>query len=633
MGGDIVTALKGCYRFAWGARSVIFSLLVVLAVLVTPLLAAMPVYADWGADTRLTNVAGNSKEPSIAVWGNSVHIVWFDSRDGNDEIYYKRSTDGGATWGADIRLTDNLSASENPSIAVSGNNVHIAWYDNRDGNPEIYYKRSTDSGASWGTDTRLTNAAGNSYTPSIAVSGSNVHVAWHDSRDGNEEIYYKRSTDAGITWGADTRLTNAAGNSALTSIAVSGNNIHIAWQDERDGNWEIYYKSSADGGITWGADTRLTNAVSDSKYPSIAVSGNRVHVVWQDRRGGNFQIYYKRSTDGGITWAADTRLVNSPELSQFPSIAASGNNVHVAWQDNRGQYYPKWEIYYKRSVDGGNTWGTDTRLTNAPDNSEIPVIAVACGYVHVAWQDLRDGNYEIYYEKYTPIPTITSFSPASGGPGTTVVITGTDFTCADAVSFGGTAAASFNVDSDTQITAIAGNGATGKITVTMVSGTGTSADDFNFNSLIGTTPHGASMSVTGPTIAQQGPVPMSSISVSSASLSAARVAPGAPVTVTANIVNTGTANGTSSIKVYVNGKEENSQGVAVNRGSNTPVTFKINRSEPGTYTVYVGGTNAGSFTVEQFADSNMVLYISGALILFAFAIGFIYITRRKQPGR
>jgi hypothetical protein len=51
--------------------------------------------------------------------------------------------------------------------------------------------------------------------------------------------------------------------------------------------------------------------------------------------------------------------------------------------------------------DGVTAWGAVIRLTNVPDNSEIPSVAVSGNNVHVSWQDLRDGNYEIYYKKYT----------------------------------------------------------------------------------------------------------------------------------------------------------------------------------------------------------------------------------------
>jgi hypothetical protein len=128
--------------------------------------------------------------------------------------------------------------------------------------------------------------------------------------------------------------------------------------------------------------------------------------------------------------------------------------------------------------------------------------------------------------------------------------------------------------------------------------------------------------------ASQKPVTLSNISVKSASLSATKVAPGDPVTVTASVANTGTGNGASMVKVYVNGAEESSQGVTVNSGGASSVSFTLSRNEPGTYSVYVGGTQAGSFTVDEFTP-NTVLYISGALVFFALVIAVIYMTRRR----
>ena len=323
--------------------------------------------AQWQPDVRLTNnpaksYTSNNNAWCIAASGNGVHVVWRDFRDGNWEIYYKRSTDGGIRWGADARLTNDTAMSHNPSIAVSGSIVHVIWIDFRDGNFEIYYKRSSDAGVSWGGDTRLTNNSASSGDPSLSVSGSVVHVVWYDFRDGNYEIYYKRSTNGGMNWGSDIRLTINSASSWSPSVGVSGSVAHVVWVDNRNGNWEIYYKRSADAGISWGADTRLTNSPDTSWYPSVTVSGSAIHVVWSDARDGNFEIYYKRSTDGGVSWGPDTRLTNNSANSEYPSVSVFGSAVHVVWQDPRDSNY---EIYYKRDPTG-NPIG----IINI--NSEIP---------------------------------------------------------------------------------------------------------------------------------------------------------------------------------------------------------------------------------------------------------------------
>jgi isoquinoline 1-oxidoreductase beta subunit len=79
----------------------------------------------------------------------------------------------------------------------------------------------------------------------------------------------------------------------------------------------------------------------------------------------------------------------------------------------------------------------------------------------------------------TSSPTITSFTPASGPVGTVVTITGTLFTGATRVTFGGTSATTFSVVSATQIRATVPRRArTGRISITAPAGTASSATNF-----------------------------------------------------------------------------------------------------------------------------------------------------------
>jgi hypothetical protein len=95
------------------------------------------------------------------------------------------------------------------------------------------------------------------------------------------------------------------------------------------------------------------------------------------------------------------------------------------------------------------------------------------------------GSLEIYivYTGSAIVPVVSSFSPSVGGPGTSVTITGGNFTGATSVSFNGTSA-SFTVTDDSHISATVPSGATaGTITVFNPSGSGTSAGSFTPSTL------------------------------------------------------------------------------------------------------------------------------------------------------
>ena len=378
------------------------TLLTVLSMVIAPAAAQI----TWSSDIRLTDDPADSKEQSIAMDSSgNVHIAWYDKRDGNYEIYYTKLDNAGATLVDDTRLTDDPSYSWYPDIATDSNdNIHIAWRDKRDGNDEIYYTKLNNTGYTLVDDTRLTSDTARSYQPSIVVdSNGNIHIAWRDNRDGNYEIYYTKLNNTGYTLVDDTRLTDDPADTRYPDIAADSNdNIHIAWYDKRDGNFEIYYTKLNNTGYTLVDDTRLTDDPADTRYPDIAADSNdNIHIAWYDKRDGNFEIYYTKLNNTGYTLVDDTRLTDATSDSKESSIAVdSSDNVHIAWYDRRA-VDANMEIYYTQLNNTGYTLVDDTRLTDAPENSNKPSIAVDSNdNIHIAWHDKRDGGkYEIYYKK------------------------------------------------------------------------------------------------------------------------------------------------------------------------------------------------------------------------------------------
>ena len=372
----------------------------------------------WSEDTRLTEDDDiDSLRPAVAISGNSVYVVWSDHRDGNDEIYFKKSSDGGITWGPDVRLTNTSKASDCPDITVSPNgHIHVVWRESHGTGPQgqphqIHYMRSEDGGNTWMDVKQLTAyPASYAYTyciPAICSDSQRLYLVWHDNREGGwHNPYYKISTDDGATWSADTRLSNERISSHLPSVASDGaGGVHVVFSSNNGAttNSRIYYKRSLDWGSTWDTDVRLCTGDGSSISPSVAVDGNNVHVIWMSDKTGCYELYYRKSSDRGTTWGPEVQLTETDGNSSCTSgynkaIAVSGEKVRVVWMDQRDG---NWEIYYKESTDGGATWSDDVRLTDDPAISYCPDIAATTDEIHVVWQDERDGNYEIYYKRLT----------------------------------------------------------------------------------------------------------------------------------------------------------------------------------------------------------------------------------------
>jgi hypothetical protein len=106
---------------------------------------------------------------SIDILG-SPYTVWEERAYSN--ILFKRNT---ISFDPSINLTNyDTGASTAPAIAASGNNVCVVWDDNSLGNFEIFYKRSTNGGDTFGSTVNLSNvtAAGGTATPAIAASNN-----------------------------------------------------------------------------------------------------------------------------------------------------------------------------------------------------------------------------------------------------------------------------------------------------------------------------------------------------------------------------------------------------------------------------------------------------------------------------
>ncbi len=173
---------------------------------------------------------------------------------------------------------------------------------------------------------------------------------------------------------------------------------------------------------------------------------------------------------GTATSATNFTVTTTPSISSFsPTSGPVGTSVRINGSGFGGATAVRFNGV-SASPFTVNTQGTriDTKVPSGATTGRITVTTPGGTATSAT-------NFTVTAQA----PTVTSFSPTSGRAGTTVTITGTNFTGATAVRFGGVSATSFAVNSATQITATVPVGAvTGKIGVTTSAGTGTSATVF-----------------------------------------------------------------------------------------------------------------------------------------------------------
>ncbi len=142
---------------------------------------------------------------------------------------------------------------------------------------------------------------------------------------------------------------------------------------------------------------RLTYAGGDShtnrgngRAICVDPSGT-LHIVWEDARAGNFEIYYRWIK--GDSLSPEIRITSSPERSTHACVTADSNYVYVVWQELKGAYH---DLHYAR-LQGGRVV-VSRRLTRIAVDSKCPVIKLdRSGNLHLAWHEGPYGLSGIYY--------------------------------------------------------------------------------------------------------------------------------------------------------------------------------------------------------------------------------------------
>ncbi len=303
---------------------------------------------------QITNNLSKQMTPAVTynVGGGNYLVAWEDNRHGQWEIYAQLWNCAKQSVNAAVRITNNASHQLAPDVACgkSPTGCWVVWEDFRNGQWEIYGQRLTVAGALVGGNVRLTNNASIQRYPTITRNPENTGcalesfmVAWQDSRNSantGTDIYIQQLDNLGALCGGNLAVTNALGNQMYPDLAygTTNNAYQVVWQDQRNGNADIYGRRVNANGAGIGGDFSLSIvAPSNQSRPAVCYGStpNRFNTVWYDLRAGNLDVYGQRSLGGGGLVGVNFAIANSANSETRPAIAYSSNaNIFfVVWTD------------------------------------------------------------------------------------------------------------------------------------------------------------------------------------------------------------------------------------------------------------------------------------------------------------
>ena len=292
---------------------------------------------DSGATWAFTIAArgnGELDKPALAVRGQNVYVAF----NHEEEVWVASSQNSGRTF-----TWARVNNDSRPGWSLLGSatvdpagNTYLAWASyskagGARGSVDLYVAKSSDVGKTWVARTLdVSSAAPGCKTEDCAEAYLGAQIALTSDSDGTlyalwsagrtsmgpQRIYFSSSTNGGENWLPKVNVSSAAPGveHAFPAIAAGNNgDVRIAWMDSRNAPyWNTYYRSTSNGGATWGDEIRVSGYVPGYKY--IAKEGFRfpfgdyfgmaidnhgdTHMVWGE--GMNYQ-------SPGTIWYANGR--------------------------------------------------------------------------------------------------------------------------------------------------------------------------------------------------------------------------------------------------------------------------------------------------------------------------------------
>ena len=345
--------------------------------------------------TQVSNSRTGAFEAALTPFEGGFAAAWYDTRDGNGEIYVRLLDENGTPVGSERRLTNSPEDSFEASIDRLGDMMAIAWYE------QSATGQQTAKLGAWtrdGANRWVHTFARDTRNPVVRTTSTAVFCAWvQTDADRGEAVF-------AAWWDKDGQQTGPAIRLGPASKTTWNLNASI---DEQGRGWVVFdaefstrasevYVARADGSAS--TAVRLTkDDGAPSKYPDLALGGDgRAALSWQEERDGNVEVYLisgKLSDLAGEIDGRARRVTNTPGESTGAYIAWSGDRLGLAWSDKTpGQP----EVYFESFDSTGAAREPARRITQTSTWSLVPAIRPRGNGFAIAWNEYQPASVEVH---------------------------------------------------------------------------------------------------------------------------------------------------------------------------------------------------------------------------------------------
>ncbi len=334
--------------------------------------------------------------PESEIEGNQIICAWFGSIGGAENIFTSFSTDFGNSWSDSLQISPEEGPSHNYAN-IDGNDslVYVVWVGG--GDDSTYLKKASLNGLDWSSMIPvagyLETANDFTYRPDVVSNQANVFVTFEASSGSGWNQRFKRSTDNGESWLTESVVGGVASGKG-GEIAYGDGVLHVVRGS--GGFTEVRYDRSTDLGVTWSDDSFISDLDGEySQWPSVAADpyGN-VYATWFDYKDSPHSetgyLFLRRSSDRGITWDS-IRYLSTEPLATWSDIYADSLGVYVVWSS--GACCGPKKCYFRMSLDQGATWSPERLLGDTLADIWYPEIDGSDNYLSISQRTYKSGSY------------------------------------------------------------------------------------------------------------------------------------------------------------------------------------------------------------------------------------------------